>query len=81
MLPLASRQRSPANTMTFEEIEHELKTPLAAMRSLSELMRDYPDLADEQRRQFLEAIVRESERLSDMIDLLLGSRALKNGVS
>ena len=43
--------------MTYEQIEHELKTPLASMRSLSEILRDHPDLSDDQRRRFLDAIL------------------------
>ena len=60
--------------LTFEEIEHELKTPLASMRSLSEILRDYPDLTEDERRRFLDAIVDESERLGRTVERLLGSR-------
>lgn len=67
--------------MTYEQIEHELKTPLASMRSLSEIIRDYPDLSDDQRRRFLDAIVRDGERLTATVERLLGSPALRDGVS
>jgi signal transduction histidine kinase len=67
--------------MTYEQIEHELKTPLASMRSLSEIVRDYPDLSDDQRRRFLDAIVSEGERLTHTVERLLGSPALRDGVS
>jgi signal transduction histidine kinase len=67
--------------MTYEQIEHELKTPLASLRSLSEIVRDHPDLGDEHRRRFLDAIVTESERLGRTVERLLGSPALRNGVS
>jgi signal transduction histidine kinase len=67
--------------MTYEQIEHELKTPLASMRSLSEIIRDYPDLTDDQRRRFLDAIVRDGERLTATVERLLGSPALRDGVS
>ena len=69
-----------ANALSFEEIEHELKTPLASMRSLSEIMRDYPDLTDEERRRFLDVILQESERLGRAVELLLGSPAFRAGV-
>ena len=61
--------------MTFEEIEHELRTPLASMRSLSEILRDFPDLTEDERRRFLDVIVDESERLGRAVDRLLGSAA------
>jgi signal transduction histidine kinase len=70
-----------AGSMTYEQIEHELKTPLASMRSLSEIVRDHPDLSDDQRRQFLDAIVREGERLTMTVERLLGSPSLRDGVS
>ena len=80
---MASRDRNePAPAaMTDEQIEHELKTPLASMRSLSEIIRDHPDLDDDQRRRFLEAILHEGERLTATVERLLGSEALRDGVS
>jgi signal transduction histidine kinase len=62
-----------AKALSYEEIEHELKTPLASVRSLSEILRDYPDLSDEERRRFLDVILRESERLGRAVERLLGS--------
>lgn len=70
-----------AGAMTFEEIEHELRTPLASMRSVSEIMRDYPDLTDDQRQQFLDAILNDNARLARMVERLLGSVALRDGLS
>ena len=69
-----------ANALTFEEIEHELKTPLASMRSSSEILRDFPDLTEDERRRFIEVIVDESERLGRAVDRLLGSAALQSGL-
>ncbi len=69
-----------ADALTFEEIEHELKTPLASMRSSSEILRDYPDLTEHERRRFIEVIVDESERLGRTVDRLLGSAALQAGL-
>ena len=69
-----------ADTLSFEEIEHELKTPLASMRSLSEIMRDYPDLSDEERRRFLDVILHESERLGRAVEQLLSSPAFRESV-
>ena len=76
-----ARTTRDAFEMTYEEIEHELKTPLASMRSLSEIVRDHPDLSDDQRRRFLDAIVSEGERLTMTVERLLGSPSLRDGVS
>jgi signal transduction histidine kinase len=66
--------------MTYEQIEHELRTPVACVRSLSEIVRDHPDLSDDERREFLDAIVSESERLSRTVERLLLSATLRGGV-
>ena len=73
--------RRLSGKMAYEQIEHELKTPLASMRSLSEIVRDHPDLSDDQRRRFLDAIVSEGERLTMTVERLLGSPSLRDGVS
>ena len=80
---MASQSRiEPADAaMTYEQIEHELRTPVACVRSLSEIVRDHPDLSDDQRREFLDAIVSESERLSRTVERLLLSATLRGGVS
>lgn len=56
---------------TFEQLEHELRTPLASLRSLSEILRDHPELSEAQRRRFLDGMLAESERLGRTIEELL----------
>ncbi|MFO1073468.1 MAG: histidine kinase dimerization/phospho-acceptor domain-containing protein [Geminicoccaceae bacterium] len=67
--------------MSFEEIEHELKTPLASIRSVSEIMRDYPDITEEERQRFLHVLLTENERLARTVERLLGSTALQNSLT
>ena len=67
--------------MSFEEIEHELKTPLASIRSVSEIMRDYPDITEEERQRFLHVLLTENERLARTDERLLGSTALQNSLT
>lgn len=52
-------------------VNHELRTPLASIRAFSEILRDHPDLPDEERREFLRIVVTESERLTRLINQLL----------
>ncbi len=47
---------------------HDLRTPLTAIRSSSELLIDYPDMPQEHRRRFLDAIHEEALRLERTID-------------
>jgi signal transduction histidine kinase len=82
MVPLPGHEDAVAGDgMSFEELEHELRTPLASVRSLSEILRDHPDLTEEQRRRFLDGILRENERLTRIVERLLGSTRLREGLS
>jgi signal transduction histidine kinase len=81
MVPLPGHEDAVAGGMSFEELEHELRTPLASVRSLSEIIRDHPDLTEDQRRRFLDGILRENERLTRTVERLLGSTALRAGLS
>lgn len=56
---------------SYEAIEHELRTPLTSLRSLTEILRDFPDLTDAQRKRFLDSMIAENERLSRTVDQLL----------
>ena len=46
---------------------HDLLTPLTSVRSLSEILHDYPDLNSKKRQEFLDIIVRETEKMTGMI--------------
>ncbi len=46
---------------------HDLRTPLTSVRSLSEILHDYPDLNSEKRQEFLDIIIREIERMTGII--------------
>lgn len=56
---------------SYEELEHELRTPLASMRSLAEILRDHPDLSEHERRLFLDGLLQESERLQLTLERIL----------
>ena len=60
-------------------VSHELKTPLSVVRMFSELLLSGRVPNDEKRRQYLEIIGRESERLSGLIDNVLDFSALERG--
>jgi signal transduction histidine kinase len=52
-------------------VTHELKTPLTSVRSLTEILHDHPDLDDTRRKEYLQIIVKESERLTRLITQVL----------
>ncbi|MFC6671353.1 ATP-binding protein [Marinobacterium aestuariivivens] len=60
-------------------VSHELRTPLTSIRAFAEILRDSPQLEAEQRSHFLEIVVRESERLSRLIEEILDLARLESG--
>ena len=46
---------------------HDLRTPLTSGRSLSEILYDYPDLNSKKRQEFLDIIIRQTERMTGII--------------
>jgi len=52
-------------------VSHELRTPLTAIRAFSEILHANPDLAPERRAEFTDVLIRESERLSRLIESVL----------
>src|SRR5215218_9011300 len=60
-------------------VSHEDRTPLTSIRSFSEILRDNPDLDAEQRQEFTNIIVQESERLSRLINDILDLAKMEAG--
>ena len=52
-------------------VSHELRTPLTSIRAFSEILRDNPDMQRQQRQEFLQIMVKETERLSRLINDVL----------
>lgn len=48
-------------------IIHDLRSSLASVRSLSEILQDYPDINGNKRKEFLGIIVQEAERMAHII--------------
>jgi signal transduction histidine kinase len=60
-------------------VSHELRTPLTSIRSFSEILFDNPSLDLEQREKFLTIIVKESERLTRLINQILDLAKMEAG--
>jgi Na+/proline symporter/nitrogen-specific signal transduction histidine kinase len=60
-------------------VTHELRTPLTSIRSFSEILHDNPGLAGERRAEFLGIIIKESERLTRLINQVLDLARLEAG--
>jgi Na+/proline symporter/signal transduction histidine kinase len=62
-------------------VTHELRTPLTSIRSLSEILQGDPRLDLAKRRQFIGIIVKESERLTRLINQVLDLAKLESGAA
>ncbi|MBI3453053.1 MAG: histidine kinase, partial [Rhodospirillales bacterium] len=60
-------------------VTHELRTPLTSIRSFSEILHDNPNLPAEQRREFLGIVIKESERLTRLINQVLDLAKIEAG--
>ena len=60
-------------------VTHELRTPLTSIRAFSEILRDNPGLELAERQNFLEITVKESERLTRLINQVLDLAKLESG--
>lgn len=60
-------------------VTHELRTPLTSIRSFSEILHDSPDLDLAERQHFLGIVIRESERLTRLINQVLDLTKIETG--
>ena len=60
-------------------VTHELRTPLTSIRAFSEILNDNPALDDGQRAKFLGIIIKESERLTRLINQVLDLSKIESG--
>lgn len=60
-------------------VTHELRTPLTSIRAFAEILSDNPSLPQEQRRQFTGIILKESERLTRLINNVLDLSKMEAG--
>ncbi|MEN8262169.1 MAG: sensor histidine kinase [Nitrospirota bacterium] len=62
-------------------VSHELRTPLTAIRALTEILHNNPELDRVKRQQFLGNVVKESERLSRLINQVLDVAKIEAGTA
>ena len=62
-------------------VTHELRTPLTSIRAFSEILHDNPELDKGERAKFLGILVKESERLTRLINQVLDLAKLESGAA
>jgi signal transduction histidine kinase len=60
-------------------VSHELRTPLTSIRSFSEILQDNPGLDQAEREKFLAIVVKETERLTRLINQILNLAKIEAG--
>jgi Na+/proline symporter/nitrogen-specific signal transduction histidine kinase len=60
-------------------VSHELRTPLTSIRMFSEILYDTPSMEEAQRTEFLGIIIKESERLTRLINNILDLAKMEAG--
>ncbi|MGZ5210588.1 MAG: sensor histidine kinase, partial [Kaistella sp.] len=65
----------------LDSVAHELRTPITAIRATSELLLDDADMPEEIKKDFLENIISESDRLAEIINDILYLDKLEAGTT
>lgn len=60
-------------------VTHELRTPLTSVRALAEIVQNNPDLDAQKHHRFVGIIIKESERLSRLINNVLDFQKIESG--
>ena len=61
-------------------VSHELRSPLAAIRGFGRLLLDRDDsITPEERREFLEAVVRQADRMASLVEDVLDAAQIEAG--
>jgi two-component system, OmpR family, phosphate regulon sensor histidine kinase PhoR len=73
------RKISALKSEFVANVSHELKTPLALVRMFAEMLQSGRVASDAKKKEYLDIIVRESERLSALIENVLDFARLERG--
>jgi two-component system phosphate regulon sensor histidine kinase PhoR len=73
------RRISALKSEFVANVSHELKTPLALVRMFAEMLQSGRVPSDAKRKEYLDIIVRESERLTSLIENVLDFAKLERG--
>lgn len=63
----------------LDTVTHELRTPITAIRAASEILHDDDDIPEDLKKQFLQSIISESDRLNRLIDKILDLEKFETG--
>ena len=73
------RQLDQQKDEFLSQVSHEVRTPMTAIRSFSEILLTNKDLDSQQKQSFINTIHEESMRLTSLLDEILDLNALERG--
>jgi len=73
------KQSEKSKTLFISGVSHEIRNPLAAIRSFSEILLNYPDIDESTKNEFLGIINSESIRLTELANEILDMVRLETG--
>ncbi|PIX05921.1 MAG: sodium:proline symporter [Flavobacteriales bacterium CG_4_8_14_3_um_filter_35_10] len=73
------KERDKQKDEFLDTVAHELKTPITSIRALSEILLDHDDVDNATKTKFLNSILKESERVSRLINNILDLEKLASG--
>jgi signal transduction histidine kinase len=75
LLKIADQQKDDF----LSTVTHEIRTPLTSIRVLSEILQTNPDLEEEQRDHFLTTVIKETDRLTRLVNEVLDLERFESG--
>ena len=64
---LNGKEKQDMANEEFTSDIHDLRTPLTSVRSLTEILHDYPNIKGKKRREFLGIIIQETKKMTGII--------------
>jgi Na+/proline symporter/nitrogen-specific signal transduction histidine kinase len=52
-------------------VTHELRTPITSIKAMSSIIRDYPNITDDKKQEYISIVVNECDRVSRLINQVL----------
>ncbi len=75
LLKIADQQKDDF----LSTVTHEIRTPLTSIRMLSEILQTNPDLEETQRSHFLHTVIKETDRLTRLVNEVLDLERFESG--
>lgn len=73
------KEQDRKKTNFLDTVAHDLRTPLTSIKAYADLLLRYPDESEKIKQEFLDTIIKESERMASLINDYLDLTKLENG--